>query len=290
MNIYGKLTKGSEYLIGTDQADVFYPLGGSDLIDGKQGFDQVVVNWPSTGFAITAVDGITYLDAVSGASSADRVTLRDVESVQFSDRTVSLEMPDTFQNTAGSDNFNGGPGRDTTVYAGARSLYSVDVRLAGLSVARFDQSEGRDWLQNMERLSFSDVSVAYDSSGAAGITLRVLGAVFGAGAVGNRALAGIGLDLVDKQGHEEASLMNLALRAQLGAQFDRPESVVDLLYTNVVGTAPTPAQAQPFVDMLRSGVHSPVTLAMMAAGTELNLQRVGLVGVPFNGLEYTVPA
>ena len=44
MNIYGKFSKGAEYLIGTDQNDVIYPLGGSDQIDGKNGFDLVVVD------------------------------------------------------------------------------------------------------------------------------------------------------------------------------------------------------------------------------------------------------
>ena len=107
------------------------------------GFDVVVVEWPSTGFVITTVEGVTYLDSVSGASGADHTSLRNVESVQFSDRTVSLELPDVFQNTPGSDNFNGGPGLDTVVYAGKRADYTVQAKDAGLSVRRSDLSEDR---------------------------------------------------------------------------------------------------------------------------------------------------
>lgn len=286
MNIYGKLSKGTEYLTGTNVDDVIYPLGGSDLIDGKKGFDVVVVDWPSSAFNISTIDGITYLDSVSGASGADRATLRNVESIQFSDRTVSLELPDVFQNTPGSDNFNGGPGLDTVVYAGKRADYTVQAKDAGLSVSRNDLSEGVDWLQDVERLTFSDMSVAYDSTGAAGLTLRVLGAVFGQDAVHNPVYAGIGLKLLAQPGFTEAQLFSTALQVRLGDQISHPQAVVDVLYANVVGAAPSPEQAKPFVDMLVSGGYTPVDLAQLAAGTDLNLARVGLTGAVFQGLEY----
>jgi len=286
MKIYGKLSKGTEYLTGTNVDDVIYPLGGSDLIDGKKGFDVVVVDWPSTAFSISTIDGITYLDSVSGASGADRATLRNVESVQFSDRTVSLELPDVFQNTPGSDNLNGGPGLDTVVYTGKRADYTVHAKDAGLSVSRNDLSEGADWLQDVERLSFSDLSVAYDSTGAAGLTLRVLGAVFGLDAVHNPVYAGIGLKLLAQPGYTEAQLFSTALQVRLGEQVNNPQALVDVLYANVVGQAPSPEQAKPFVDMLVSGGFTPVGLAQLAAGTDLNLARVGLTGAVFQGLEY----
>ena len=39
--------------------------------------------------------------------------------------------------------------------------------------------------------------------------------------------------------------------------------------------------------MLQSGAHSPVSLAWLAANTDLNLAHVGLVGAVFQGLEFT---
>lgn len=286
MNIYGKLSQGTEYLIGSDLDDTIYPLGGSDLVDGKKGFDVVVVEWPSTGFVISTVEGVTYLDSVSGASGSDRTSLRNVETVRFSDRTVSLERPDSFDNTPGSDNFNGGPGLDTVRYQAKRDAYTLSARDAGITVARKDFSEGSDWLQDVERVVFSDMAVAFDSAGAAGTTLRVLGAVFGREAIFNRNYAGIGLQLLDQQGYSAAQLMELALQVRLGAQLAKPQAVVELLYSNVLGTAPSPAQAQPYVDMLTSGTHTPVSLALMAAGTAQNLAQVGLTGGVFQGLEY----
>lgn len=287
MNIYGKLSKGTEYLIGSDQDDAIYPLGGSDLVDGKKGFDLVVVEWPSTGFAITTVEGVTYLDSVSGASGADRTSLRNVESVRFSDCTISLEVPDQFTNTPGSDSYNGGPGLDTVSYSGPRSAYKVQAQPAGVSVSRLDYSEGSDWLQDIERLVFSDRTLAFDHQGAAGTTLKVLGAVFGAEATRNTVYAGIGMQLLERKGYSADQLMALALEARLGPQVNNPQALVQLLYTHVVGSAPSPAQAQPYEQMLKSGAHTPVSLAWLAANTELNLSQVGLVGGVFQGLEFT---
>ena len=287
MNIYGKLSKGTEYLIGSDQDDVIYPLGGSDLVDGKKGYDLVVVEWPSTGFVMTTVEGVTYLDSVSGASGADRTSLRNVESVRFSDRTISLEVPDRFANTPGSDSYNGGPGLDTVAYNSPRAAYNVQAKEGGLSVTRIDYTEGGDWLQDIERLVFSDVTLAFDSQGAAGTTLRVLGAVFGAQAIHNTVYAGIGMQLLEQKGFSPDQLMALALQARLGAQAQDPQALVQLLYSNVVGAAPSPAQAEPFVQMLQSGAHSPVSLAWLAANTDLNLTHVGLMGAVFQGLEFT---
>ena len=68
--INGKLSNGSEVIVGTDQADYVSPLGGSDFIDGKNGYDTAYVFWPSTKFNITTIQGTTYLDAISGLLAA----------------------------------------------------------------------------------------------------------------------------------------------------------------------------------------------------------------------------
>jgi hypothetical protein len=64
--IVGKLSVGAEVILGTNMNDYIRPLGGSDFIDGKKGYDTAYVFWPSTKFNITTVQGTTYLDAISG--------------------------------------------------------------------------------------------------------------------------------------------------------------------------------------------------------------------------------
>ena len=66
----------------------------------------------------------------------------------------------------------------------------------------------------MERLAFSDLSLAFDLGGHAGTTARILGAVFGPASVGNAVYAGIGLKLLG-EGMSTEALMQLALE-QLG--------------------------------------------------------------------------
>jgi hypothetical protein len=60
---------------------------------------------------------------------------------------------------------------------------------------------------------------------------------------------------------------------------------VALLWTNIVGTAPTATEAQPFVDMLNGGT-SVGALGVLAADTLLNQANVNLIGLATTGLDY----
>ena len=130
--IVGKLTTGTEVIVGTVLDDYIRPLGGSDYIDGNKGFDTVYVFWPASKFKLTTLQGTTYLDAVSGASRSDKLVLRNVESIEFSDKVVSLEIPDRYINTVSKDNFDGGPGVDTVVYDQPIANYVVKPGVNGI--------------------------------------------------------------------------------------------------------------------------------------------------------------
>lgn len=288
--IDGKKTTGSEVIVGTDQNDWIYPLGGSDTVDGRGGYDTVVVEWASTNFKITTYPGITYLDTVSGASSADKVTLLNVEAVQFSDKTVLLYEDQNFTNRAGSEFFLGSWGFDTVTYQGLRQNYSVSVDATGVDVRDQVGNGGTDRLVSIERIHFDDVSLALDMKGNAGAVLKILGAVFGSEAIYNKTYAGIGLQFLDQLGFSETELMALALDARLGPLVADHAEVVRLLYSNVVGAPPNAQALEGFVAMLESGQYTVTSLAMMASQTELNLARVGLLGVVTAPLEYVSPA
>jgi hypothetical protein len=63
------------------------------------------------------------------------------------------------------------------------------------------------------------------------------------------------------------------------------DSLVDLLYTNVVGSAPSESVRQSFVGLVESGSYSQAGLLSLAAESELNTDRyIDLIG---SGLEYT---
>ena len=287
--IDGQKTTGSEVILGTDKNEWIYPLGGSDTVDGRGGYDTVVVEWESTNFQITSYSDVTYLDTISGASSADKVTLFNVEAVQFPDKTVLLYEAQNFTNASGSEVFLGKWGVDTVTYEGLRQNYSVNLDASGADVRDKLGLEGTDRLVSIERIHFDDVSLALDMTGHAGTVLKILGAVFGPEAIHNKAYAGIGLHYLDQLGYSDSELMALALNVRLGSQVADPVQVVSLLYTNVVG-APPPAQAlDSFVAMLQSGQYTATSLAMMASQTDLNLARVGLIGTVTAPLEYVSP-
>jgi hypothetical protein len=79
--------------------------------------------------------------------------------------------------------------------------------------------------------------------------------------------------------------MQLAIDEQLG-RFASHEKVVNLLYTQVVGQAPSAEVRQSFVSLLDSKVHSVGSLGVLAANTDINRSNIDLVGLAQTGLAY----
>ena len=189
---------------------------------------------------------------------------------------------DTLNGRAGNDTLDGGAGTDTAIFAGAKAGYTVTRSATGFTVS--SSAEGTDTLTNIERLKFSDVSVALDLSGNAGTTAKVLGAVFGREGLTNKLFVGIGLQLLDA-GTSYQALMQAALAAKLGANASNT-AVVNLLFTNVVGSAPSAADLAFYKTMLDSGAISQAALAVVAADTALNTTKIDLTGLASTGIEY----
>jgi len=129
---------------------------------------------------------------------------------------------------------------------------------------------------------FSDVAKAYDIDGSAGQASKTLVAVLGAAGLSNKEYVGIGLELFDA-GQSLAAVCELALAA-VGATTN--EEVVNLLYTNLYGEAPTAEVAQPFIDALNNGEYSKGILASAAAELTDDLGVIDLVGLAETGIEY----
>ena len=133
----------------------------------------------------------------------------------------------------------------------------------------------------IERLKFTDKSIAIDLNGNAGTTAKILGAVFGKESVSNKSYVGIGLSFLDA-GWTYDNLAGVALDAA-GAKTN--DQIVSLLWTNVIGTKPTAADKQPFIAMLENGMTAGA-LANLAADTSFNTTNINLVGLAQTGIEY----
>ena len=290
--IYGKYASGfSETITGSSGDDTIYPLGGWDLVDAGAGVDTVVIAANASAFKISSINGTTYVDAISSASSYDSVMLRNTEYIKFNDKTVSLVINDIYQNTPGSDNFDGGPGRDTVVYAGARANFSV-VGLANnrAIVQNLAGTEGSDYLISVERVQFADAKVALDlaPSDAAGQAVLLIGAVLGKElTLAKKELMGTVIGLFD-EGYDMATLAGALMRLPIWAGVLTPtnnkEDIAAYLFRMSNGHAPTAQELQTAVQQMNTQAEG-AYLAALAAGTA-NQSQLDLVGLASKGFEF----
>ena len=290
MIILGKMhNQTKEILVGTADNDTIYPGGGWDIVDGGDGIDTVVIIGRSTEFKIIFDSGVTYIDALSGASAmTERAQLTNIEQVQFLDKTVSLVVNDTIKGSPGIDFFDGGLGLDTVVYSGPQERYTINKTGNRYVVSEPTGSDDTDYLSNIERLQFANGKVALDvENGNAGEAAKLIGALLGPTYVKDKALAGIVINLLDQK-YTSDTIANLGIATPMFLGMAGSSSNTDFVkqvFTNVVGRAPTPSESSTYVNMLDAGT-SQSALALMAAQTDLNAARINLVGLIQHGLEF----
>ena len=217
------------------------------------------------------------------------------ENIDIIDRNQSLKI----RTWAGNDSFldtnnnsslvnstviDGGLGIDKSIYSGNFKDYEITWMNSSTSIKSSKlntNTKVNDKLINIERLKFTDKSLALDLNGNAGTTAKILGAVFGKDSISNKNYVGIGLHFLDA-GWSYDNLAGLALDAA-GAKTN--DQIVSLLWTNVIGTKPTAADKQPFISLLENGM-SAGALAHLAADTSFNTTNINLVGLAQTGIEY----
>ena len=141
---------------------------------------------------------------------------------------------------------------------------------------------------DIERVAFSDKSLAYDIDGNAGKTVKLLGALAGKEAATNSSFVGEGLKLLDA-GMSYEQLMDLAVNAILGAN-PKGSDVVALLYKNAAGSEAPQAILDEYGVLIDSGATTASQLAMSVAEHSINATNLDLVGLAQNGVEYVLSA
>lgn len=277
-------------MVGTPDDDIIYPGGGWDVVEGGAGLDTVVIIGRSSQFKLVLDNGVTYIDALSGASAmTERAQLINVELVQFLDKTISLEVNDLFQGQPGTDFFDGGLGTDTVVYAGPLERYAVNKSGNRFIVSEPTGSDDTDYLTNIERLQFSNAKLALDvASGPVADGARLIGALLGPAYIKDKALAGIVIGLMDQQ-YSAEFVATLGLATPMYQGLAGSSSNVDFVkhvFNNVVGRPPIAQELNTYVAMLENGSSSQASLAVMAANTDLNAARIDLVGLAQHGWEF----
>jgi hypothetical protein len=282
--------KSMETVQGTPGNDKIYPMGGWDFVEGFAGTDTVWVQGPASEFKIVMEDGYVWVDTVAGASAyANRVQLKDVELVQFTDKLVDLVAQSSqlveYDNPT-TQNFTGGLGKDTVIFDLPIESFSIYASGSKHFITPKDITRGRDSLQSIERLQFSDQNVALDiAQGVGGTVAKFLGVVFGASAVLDRQMVGIGMHFGDALQNNPTGLMRLALDAKLGPNHS-DEELVELLFFNLFGFKPADNVRDQFVQWIDSGQQTQESLALLAAEQPENLSNISWMGLVENGLSY----
>jgi len=258
-------TKFDDTITGSDDANRFRGFAGDDVIDGRGGHDWidysleannhsnqtgrdggVTVNL-QTGLATDPfgnTDRLISIEGATGTGDADTIigghdTNFRLEGLGGNDVIMGLAGADTINGGTGNDWLDGGDGRDTAIFSGERSSYAVSTSAANTVVAGGD---GTDTLAGIERLQFSDGTLAFDITGKdgnAGTIYRLYQAAFdrkpdapGLGYwikefdQGQKDLAGVAYDFL--------------ISDEFEATYGSPETVSDeaflnLLYRNVLG-------------------------------------------------------
>ena len=153
-------TAASETLTGSTGQDLIWGQGGADTLIGGDGNDglysgEYVVGTTTTpDFIGDRLDGGDGSDQLTGGSGSDLLI-----------------------GGAGTNYLGGGGGYDTAIYAGMRGDYTVAMH-NGMPVGVTAPAGPTDTLSSVERLSFSDTSIAFDIDGNAGNIYRLYRAAF----------------------------------------------------------------------------------------------------------------
>lgn len=175
--------------------DTLIDIEGNDTLNGGSGIDTAKYFLDKASFDIQVYSDYILL---TGPNRTHKIV--DVEYLEFSDQKIatstlvpiqkitgtasndsllgnsendeiwSLTGNDTIRGNGGNDNLNGGPGLDVCVYTGKRSEYSYSSTRVADSVKDRD---GIDTIANVERIRFSDSTIAFDIEGNAGQAYRL---------------------------------------------------------------------------------------------------------------------
>ena len=203
------------------------------------------------------------------------------------DSINALAGNDIISGSLGNDLIDGGNGLDTVVYQSNRSDYTITKNQSGSLLVTKSNGQGTDTLRNVERLTFADISLAFDIDSNAGQAFRVYQAAF------DRKPDAGGLGYWIKAMDNGYSLMNVALGFVQSAEFQalygvKPtnNALITKFYTNVLHRAPDQGGLDFWVNHLNLGDITPA--GALASFSESAENQALVIGAIQNGISYTL--
>ncbi len=182
----------------------------------------------------------------------------------------------------GSDTIDGGPGFDTVIYNCNKDSFTLVRTTAGWSIS--STAEGIDTLANVERIRFSDKTLALDISGNAGQAYRLYRAAF------DRVPDNAGLKFWINALDNGSSLKDAAAGFMASDEFKAlygvnpsNELFVTKLYTNILHRVPDLAGYNYWVNALNQKVVTQMDVLMLLSESPENQSAV--IASILNGIE-----
>jgi hypothetical protein len=253
----------------TPTASGSYYLEASDLYKGSGTYTLAVKTASATAIIKTGSSGA---DTLEGSTSADSL--------------AGDSGNDILLGYGGNDSLDGGVGIDTARYLGARANYTITKTSTGYTVTDKTGAEGQDTLLSIERLQFSDGSIALDGSGNGGQAYRIYQAAF------NRTpdAAGLGywMNALDKGASLDSVAAGFVASTEFKTLYGEHPSNTDMLnkfYENVLHRQADGAGFNYWLNILDTKAATAAeVLAQFSESAENQAALVGLIG---NGFAYT---
>ncbi|NBN78417.1 DUF4214 domain-containing protein [Microvirga tunisiensis] len=234
--------------------ETLFAYAGNDVYALKSGataFEKIAdfeVNGVGkiTGAASTGYGNNGAVQRGSNGAEAFVGTARD-------DYQFGLGGNDDLNGAGGNDMLNGGSGFDKAIYASNRADVVVDNKGSGKFTVS-TRIEGLDTLQDIERITLNDGTLALDLDGAAGQTYRLYQAAFKrtpdqVGLAHNVKLMDQGLSIFDMA---NAFIASQEFRNTYGESVSNTQ-FISLLYQNVLNRAPDAAGLSGWLSRMDSG-------------------------------------
>ena len=188
---------------------------------------------------------------------------------------------DLFQAGRGNDTFDGGAGLDRIVMSSSRAAYTLGTftQAGGVTTGavtdRTANRDGVDALINIERLQFTDGTLAFDTAGTAGQVYRLYQAAFArtpdtGGLKHNVGLVDGGLSL---QQMSSAFLASAEFQQKYGSD-PTDSAYINALYRNVLGRDADPAGLSGWQGRLNDGSWTRTTLLIGFSESPENIAKV----------------
>jgi len=262
----------------TPEIKLIWDGGGTDTLNLSNFSVSCTINLNDGSYSTLPFNGWSLKNNISIAFGA---VIENVITGSGADVIIGNSSNNVITGGSGGDTIDGGAGIDQAVYT--ENFTDVSLVKSG-NVWNITSGTDKDTLSNIERLKFNDKHIALDLDGNAGKTIKLLGLLLGKDQATNKTYLGIGLKLLD-DGMTYEELMQVALDVVLGAN-PSSSSVVDLLWTNIVGP-PTPADdLGQYSALIDNGTYTAAELAVAAADHSLNTTNIDLIGLSALGIEY----